>query len=129
GLDVSVVPEVLKVERPRNPEHGDYASNVAMQIAKRVGRAPRELASGIVDLLGRAEGVAAAEVAGPGFVNIRLGVAAQGAIVARALEQGDSYGTADALGGRNVNLEFVSANPTGPIHLGGTRWAAVGDAL
>lgn len=129
GLDASVVPEMLKVERPRNPEHGDYASNVAMQIGKKVGRAPRDLASAIVAVLERTDGVAAADVAGPGFINIRLGVAAQGAIVTRALEQGAGYGAADLLGGQRVNLEFVSANPTGPIHLGGTRWAAVGDAL
>ncbi len=129
GLDVSVVPEALTVERPRNPEHGDYASNIAMQIAKKVGRPPRQLAELIVAELGEADGIAAAEIAGPGFINIRLGAAAQGAIVERVLDQGSGYGAGDASSGRRINLEFVSANPTGPIHLGGTRWAAVGDAL
>ncbi|GAA4812868.1 arginine--tRNA ligase [Tomitella cavernea] len=129
GLDVSVVPETLSVERPRNPEHGDYASNIAMQIAKKVGRPPRALAESIVAELGAADGIAAAEIAGPGFINIRLGAAAQGAIVERVLEQQADYGTDRALAGSRINLEFVSANPTGPIHLGGTRWAAVGDAL
>ncbi|WP_182359930.1 arginine--tRNA ligase [Tomitella gaofuii] len=129
GLDVSFVPATLSVERPRNPEHGDYASNIAMQIAKKVGRPPRALAESIVAELAAADGIAAAEIAGPGFINIRLGAAAQGAIVERVLEQQAGYGTGRALAGSRINLEFVSANPTGPIHLGGTRWAAVGDAL
>src|SRR5699024_4536281 len=103
--------------------------NIAMRIAKKAGRPPRELAEAIAGFLVEADGVAAAEVAGPGFINIRLGAAAQGAIVARVLERGEAYGTGAALAGRRINLEFVSANPTGPIHLGGTRWAAVGDAL
>ncbi|WP_182348111.1 arginine--tRNA ligase [Tomitella gaofuii] len=129
GLDVSFVPATLSVERPRNPEHGDYASNIAMQIAKKVGRPPRALAESIVAELAAADGIAAAEIAGPGFINIRLGAAAQGAIVESVLEQQAGYGTGRALAGSRINLEFVSANPTGPIHLGGTRWAAVGDAL
>lgn len=128
-LDVSVVPESVTVERPRNPEHGDYASNIAMQIAKRVGRNPRELATQIAEALAAAAGIAGADVAGPGFINVRLAADAQGAIVAQVLEHGAAYGTAATLAGEKIDLEFVSANPTGPIHLGGTRWAAVGDAL
>ncbi len=128
-LDVSVVPETVTVERPRNPEHGDYASNIAMRIAKKAGRPPRELAEAIAGALAESDGIAGAEIAGPGFINIRLGAAAQGAIVARVLERGAAYGAGTALTGCRINLEFVSANPTGPIHLGGTRWAAVGDAL
>lgn len=129
GLDVSVLPETLTVERPRNPEHGDYATNIAMQVAKKVGTNPRELAGWIAEALTAADGIESAEIAGPGFLNIRLDKDAQGAIVVSVLEAGASYGSGDSLAGKKINLEFVSANPTGPIHLGGTRWAAVGDAL
>nr|WP_206037296.1 MULTISPECIES: arginine--tRNA ligase [unclassified Rhodococcus (in: high G+C Gram-positive bacteria)] len=129
GLDVSVLPETLTVERPRNPEHGDYATNVAMQVAKKAGVNPRELATWLAEALTAADGIDSAEVAGPGFLNIRLAADAQGAIVAKVLDENDAYGAGDDLAGKKINLEFVSANPTGPIHLGGTRWAAVGDAL
>ncbi|WP_067844722.1 arginine--tRNA ligase [Nocardia lijiangensis] len=129
GLDPAVLPDEVNVERPRNPEHGDYATNVAMQVAKKAGTNPRELATWLADALSATEGVSSAEVAGPGFLNIRLAAAAQGAIVQKVLAAGTSFGTADALAGTRINLEFVSANPTGPIHLGGTRWASVGDAL
>ncbi|NKS79631.1 arginine--tRNA ligase [Rhodococcus hoagii] len=129
GLDVSVLPATLTVERPRNPEHGDYASNVAMQVAKKAGANPRDLATWLAAALAASDGIDSAEVAGPGFLNIRLAADAQGAIVAKALESGAAYGAGDALAGKRINLEFVSANPTGPVHLGGTRWAAVGDAL
>lgn len=129
GLDPAVLPDEVTVERPRNPEHGDYATNVAMRVAKPAGVNPRELAGWLADALGAAEGIEAAEVAGPGFLNIRLAAAAQGAIVRKILAAGEAYGRAEALAGTKINLEFVSANPTGPIHLGGTRWASVGDAL
>lgn len=129
GLDTGVLPEQVTVERPRNPEHGDYATNVALQVAKKVGMAPRELAEALATELAAADGVDTAEVAGPGFLNLRLAADAQGEIVRRVLGSGDAFGRGDALAGRKINLEFVSANPTGPIHLGGTRWAAVGDAL
>ncbi|MGW5313477.1 arginine--tRNA ligase [Nocardia thailandica] len=129
GLDSSVLPEQVTVERPRNPEHGDYATNVAMQVAKRAGTNPRELAGWLAEALSAADGIDLADVAGPGFLNIRLAKSAQGAIVAEILAEGPAFGTADTLAGRKVNLEFVSANPTGPVHLGGTRWASVGDAL
>ncbi|MBF6219627.1 arginine--tRNA ligase [Nocardia abscessus] len=129
GLDPAVLPDEVTVERPRNPEHGDYATNVAMQVAKRAGTKPRDLATWLAAALADADGVAAAEVAGPGFLNIRLAASAQGAIIERVLAAGAAYGTADTLKGTRINLEFVSANPTGPVHLGGTRWASVGDAL
>ncbi|UVE95751.1 arginine--tRNA ligase [Dietzia sp. B32] len=129
GADTSVVPETVTVERPRNPEHGDYATNVALQLAKKVGSAPRDLAQDLATALVQDPGVASAEIAGPGFLNIRLDSGAQGSLVATVLDKGEEYGNGDAMAGRRVNLEFVSANPTGPIHLGGTRWAAVGDAL
>ncbi|MGN5239523.1 MULTISPECIES: arginine--tRNA ligase [unclassified Rhodococcus (in: high G+C Gram-positive bacteria)] len=128
-LDASVLPATLTVERPRNPEHGDYATNVAMQVAKKVGVNPRDLATWLAEALTAADGIDSADVAGPGFLNIRLAADAQGAIVAKVLGERDAYGNADILAGKKINLEFVSANPTGPIHLGGTRWAAVGDAL
>ncbi|WP_159839224.1 arginine--tRNA ligase [Nocardia sp. CY41] len=129
GLDPAVLPDEVTVERPRNPEHGDYATNVAMQVAKRAGTKPRDLATWLADALAADDGIAAAEVAGPGFLNIRLAASAQGAIIERVLAAGAAYGTAEALKGTRINLEFVSANPTGPVHLGGTRWASVGDAL
>ncbi|MGW0172228.1 arginine--tRNA ligase [Rhodococcus sp. NPDC003322] len=128
-LDASVLPATLTVERPRNPEHGDYASNVAMQVGKKAGVNPRDLATWLAEALTATDGIESAEVAGPGFLNIRLAAAAQGAIVAKAIAAGQSYGSSTAQAGKRINLEFVSANPTGPIHLGGTRWAAVGDAL
>ncbi|NLG55543.1 MAG: arginine--tRNA ligase [Rhodococcus sp.] len=128
-LDTSVLPETLTVERPRNPEHGDYATNVAMQVAKKVGTNPRELAGWLAEALTAVDGIESAEIAGPGFLNIRLAADAQGRIVEQVLAAGSEYGSGSALADTNINLEFVSANPTGPIHLGGTRWAAVGDAL
>ncbi|GAA2556444.1 arginine--tRNA ligase [Pseudonocardia hydrocarbonoxydans] len=129
GLDVSALPGDVGVERPRNPDHGDYSTNVAMRTAKKAGVAPRELATWLVDALGGRDGIASAEIAGPGFINLRLAADAQGAVVGEVLAAGESYGTGDELGARSINLEFVSANPTGPLHLGHTRWAAVGDAL
>jgi arginyl-tRNA synthetase len=128
-LDASALPATVTVERPRNPEHGDYATNLALQLAKKVGANPRELAGWLATALTEADGIASAEVAGPGFVNLRLDANAQGVIVDNVIAAGRTYGHSDALGGTNINLEFVSANPTGPIHIGGTRWSAVGDAL
>lgn len=129
GLDTAALPETVTVERPRNPEHGDYATNLALQVAKKVGANPRELAGWLAAALADADGIASAEVAGPGFVNLRIETSAQGQIVANVLAAATTYGNSKALDGKNINLEFVSANPTGPIHIGGTRWAAVGDAL
>ena len=128
-LDTSAVPEAVTVERPRNPEHGDYATNVALQVAKKVGLNPRELGQLLVDALGNHPAIASAEIAGPGFINLRLASDAQGQLVAQILEAGKAFGNSDLYAGKKINLEFVSANPTGPIHLGGTRWAAVGDSL
>ena len=128
-LDSSVLPETVTVERPRNPEHGDYATNVALQVAKKAGANPRELGGWLAGALADNDAVAEADIAGPGFINIRLAADAQGEIVAQILRAGTKYGSNDSFAGKTVNLEFVSANPTGPIHLGGTRWAAVGDSL
>ena len=129
GLDAAALPPVVTVERPRIAEHGDYASNLALQLGKKVGANPRELAGWLAEALARADGVASAEVAGPGFINLRLEASAQAEIVNTVIDAGAGFGSSDVLAGHNINLEFVSANPTGPIHIGGTRWAAVGDAL
>jgi arginyl-tRNA synthetase len=129
GLDLAALPADVGVERPRNPEHGDYATNVALRTAKKAGVAPRDLAGWLVEELTGKDGIASAEIAGPGFINLRLATDAQGGIVREVLAGGDAYGTGDELADRNANLEFVSANPTGPLHLGHARWAAVGDAL
>ncbi|MEC3980208.1 arginine--tRNA ligase [Amycolatopsis sp. H20-H5] len=129
GIDDAVLPEKVTIERPRNPEHGDYATNLALQVAKKAGLQPREFADALAEVLTGADGITVAEVAGPGFLNLRLAADAQGEVISQALAAGDSYGLGEAMAGVKINLEFVSANPTGPIHLGGTRWAAVGDAL
>ncbi len=119
----------LVLERPRSREHGDWSSNAALKLAKAVGANPRELAAEIAEALQHTEGVASVEVAGPGFINIRLEAAAAGALAKAIVDAGDAFGQGTVRAGEVINLEFVSANPTGPIHLGGTRWAAVGDAL
>ncbi|MBN3459436.1 arginine--tRNA ligase [Mycobacterium sp. DSM 3803] len=129
ALDTAALPDTVTVERPRNPEHGDYATNLALQLGKKVGVNPRELAGWLATALSSADGIAGADVAGPGFVNLRIEASAQGVIVTNVLTAGAGYGNSAELNGEKINLEFVSANPTGPIHIGGTRWAAVGDAL
>jgi arginyl-tRNA synthetase len=123
------VPATVVVERPKVREHGDYATNVALQLAKKAGRPPRELANLLAERLGDTEGIAAVEVAGPGFLNIRVDAGAQGAVAATIVAAGASYGHTETLAGRRFNVEFISANPTGPLHLGHTRWAVVGDAI
>ncbi|HEX7351311.1 arginine--tRNA ligase [Brachybacterium sp.] len=119
----------ITVERPRDRAHGDWSTNAAMKFAKRLGMNPRELAQEIVGGLSHVDGIASADVAGPGFVNIRLDTASAGRLAKTIVDAGPDYGRGDAFAGQKINLEFVSANPTGPIHLGGTRWAAVGDSL
>ncbi len=128
ALDPNDIGEV-RVERPRQREHGDWATNVAMQVAKKAGQNPREFATALVARLSHAEGIASAEVAGPGFINVRVDAGAAGQLAKFIVDLGDEYGSGDSLWGKTINVEFVSANPTGPIHLGGTRWAAVGDSL
>jgi len=123
------VPEEITVDRPRSRDHGDYATPVALKLGKIAGRPPREIAALIGRYLEQAPGIDSVEVAGPGFLNITLHTAAAGALVGQIVQVGDDYGRGSALQGRRVNLEFVSANPTGPVHIGGARWAAVGDAL
>jgi arginyl-tRNA synthetase len=128
--DLAVTPPTqVTVERPRVREHGDYATNVALRLAGQARRPPREVAELIAARLREHEGVATVEVAGPGFLNIRLAEGALGTIARTVVEAGSRYGHTDTLAGQRINLEFVSANPTGPVHLGGVRWAAVGDAM
>ena len=127
--DTSVGLEDVVLERPRNRDHGDWASNIAMKLAKPLGANPRDLAAEIAAALAAADGVASVDVAGPGFINITLDAAAAGALARAIVEAGADYGTGDLYSGVTINLEFVSANPTGPIHIGGVRWAAVGDSL
>jgi arginyl-tRNA synthetase len=123
------VPDDVVVERPRNPEHGDYATNVALRLAKAAGRPPREVAELLAAELRATGGISRVDVAGPGFLNITLAKAALGRIAVQAVTADAAYGRTDVLAGERINLEFVSANPTGPVHIGSTRWAAVGDAL
>ncbi len=122
-------PAEVVVERPRSRDHGDYATNVALQLAKRAGLPPRDLAGMIAERLSGSEGVASVDIAGPGFLNIRVTADAQGVLAAQVVAAGSSYGTSQTLAGTRFNVEFISANPTGPLHLGHTRWAVVGDAI
>ncbi|RRC94955.1 arginine--tRNA ligase [Schaalia canis] len=129
ALDPADIPDPVKVERPRNRDHGDWATNIAMQLAKKSGMNPRDFATVLADLLGAHEGIDAVEIAGPGFINIRLAAASAGELARTIVESGSDYGTNSSMAGTHINLEYVSANPTGPVHLGGARWAAVGDSL
>jgi arginyl-tRNA synthetase len=121
------------LERPRDPSHGDVACNVAMQIAKALKKNPRELAQAIVSSLlshpSRAALIESADIAGPGFINLRLTAGAKQAVVAVVMEQKDTYGRSAGGAGSRVVVEFVSANPTGPLHVGHGRQGALGDAL
>ena len=128
ALSAAEIPDP-RVERPRNRDHGDWSTNVAMQLAKKAGTKPRDLAELLVPRLEALDGVASVEVAGPGFLNIRLDAASAGELARSIVEAGEAYGRNDSLSGQHINLEYVSANPTGPVHLGGARWAAVGDSL
>lgn len=119
----------VRVERPRARAHGDWSTNIAMQLAKKAGLAPRDLAEILAAELRKESGIAKVEVAGPGFLNIYLQAAAAGELARSIVEAGAAYGTSTANKGQTINLEYVSANPTGPIHIGGARWAAVGDSL
>ena len=123
------IPTSLTLERPKNRDHGDYATSIALALSKPSGIAPRKIAEIIVAGLQVREDIAALEIAGPGFVNITLDKSSQGGVIANILTAGKSFGYGNKLNGIAINLEFISANPTGPLHLGHTRWAAVGDAL
>lgn len=125
----SELPTDVVIERPKNREHGDWATNVAMQLSAKFGLNPRAFAELLASELTSAEGVEKVDIAGPGFINITLSAAAAGELAKSIVEAGVAFGRGTDLAGVKLNLEFVSANPTGPIHMGGTRWAAVGDSL
>lgn len=128
-VSLELAPEAVTLERPKLRDHGDWASSIALRIAKPLGANPRDLAGELAAGLAAVDGVASAEVAGPGFINIRLDAAAAGSLARSIVEAGSDYGRSDSLAGRVINLEFVSANPTGPLHIGHTRWAALGDSI
>ena len=128
-LGEGALPAEVVVERPKNRDHGDWATNVAMQLAGKFGMNPRAFAELLSAELSKVVGVEKVDIAGPGFINLTLSAAAAGELAKAIVEAGDAFGLGTDLAGISMNLEFVSANPTGPIHLGGTRWAAVGDSL
>ncbi|GAB3032531.1 arginine--tRNA ligase [Parafrigoribacterium mesophilum] len=125
----ALVPAEIALERPKNREHGDWAANIAMKLARPLGARPRELAEEFASGIRAIDGVASVDVAGPGFINITLDAAAAGRLAETIVDRGDAYGRNDTLAGQTMNLEFVSANPTGPLHIGHTRWAALGDSI
>jgi arginyl-tRNA synthetase len=127
-LSLQSRPEI-RVERPKNREHGDWSTNVAMQVAKPAGLAPRAVAELLVPRLAAIPGITKVDIAGPGFLNVTLEAAAAGELARTILTEGDGYGRTEVLKGLNINVEFISANPNGPLHLGHARWAAVGDAI
>jgi arginyl-tRNA synthetase len=129
ALDPVLVPDEITVERPRNPEHGDYATNIALQLAKPAGTNPRVVADLVAVRLRDVAGIAEVDIAGPGFLNITLDAATLGELARSVVVAGETYGRIDRYAGQRFNVEFISANPTGPLHLGHTRWAAVGDAI
>jgi arginyl-tRNA synthetase len=129
GDFAGTAPADVVVDRPKNPDHGDYATNIALRLAKPAGRPAREVAEAIAARLRAADGIAKVDVAGPGFLNLTLAADTLGAAARQIVEAGATYGRSAALAGQRINLEFVSANPTGPVHLGHTRWAALGDSL
>ena len=128
-LPAGDLPSAASVERPKNRDHGDWATNIAMQSATGFGMNPRELAQALLVELSLVSGIEKVEIAGPGFINITLSKAAAGELAKQIVLAGKDYGKGEIYSGLKMNLEFVSANPTGPIHIGGTRWAAVGDSL
>ena len=123
------VPAEVTIERPRQKGHGDYATNVALQLAKKAGTNPRALGELLAVRLRETDGIGGVEVAGPGFLNVSVEAGAQGQVAAQVVAAGAGYGHTDTLAGQRINVEFISANPTGPLHLGHTRWAVLGDAI
>ena len=129
GEITATAPDSITLDRPKNRDHGDYATSIALQLAKSAGKQPREVAEILKGAISKLPGVSSVDIAGPGFINITLNRSNQAELVRTILVAGKSYGRGSALNGVSINLEFISANPTGPLHLGHTRWAAVGDAL
>ncbi len=128
-LNPNEVPSAVTVERPKNREHGDWATNVAMQLAKPARTNPRTVAEALASRLRAQPGIVSVDIAGPGFLNLTIQASAAAELVRAICEMGADYGRGSACAGQRINVEFISANPTGPLHLGHTRWAAVGDAI
>lgn len=128
-LVAAEIPDSVVIERPKSRDHGDWATNVAMQLSARFDLKPRQFAELLGAELEKVESISKVDIAGPGFINITLSAAAAGELAKAIVEADSAFGTSKELAGVKMNLEFVSANPTGPIHIGGTRWAAVGDSL
>ena len=129
GVFTADIPAEVRVERPKNRDHGDWSTNIALQLAKPAGMPPRDLATSLAERLRALDGIAAVDVAGPGFLNITLDAASAGELARNIVESGTAYGKNDSEAGHTINLEFISANPTGPLHIGHTRWAALGDSM
>lgn len=129
AITLAELPTTVAVERPRSKEHGDYATNLALQLAKKAGLNPRDFAALLAAELETSDGIAKVDIAGPGFLNITVEAGAQGKVAADIVAAGQSYGRSEVLKGHKINVEFISANPTGPLHLGHTRWAVLGDAI
>ena len=129
GITLTVSESDVALERPKNKNHGDWATSIALKIAKSFDKNPRELATELAHRLLTVSGVAAVDVAGPGFINITIDAGVAGELLATIVSAGDRYGWSDDLANETINVEFVSANPTGPLHIGHTRWAALGDSL
>jgi arginyl-tRNA synthetase len=128
-LSQADIPAEIVVERPKNLDHGDWATNIAMQLGKKAGLNPRAAAEILQPFLAQLPGVDGIDIAGPGFINLRLSAASQGELALDIIAKGNAFGRGNKLAGKKINVEFISANPTGPLHLGHTRWAAVGDAI
>ena len=128
-LGAAELPAEVVIERPKNRDHGVWATNAAMQLAGKFGMNPRAFAELLAPEIESLDGVSKVDIAGPGFINITFSAAAAGEAAKTIVEAGAAFGRGTDMAGIKLNLEFVSANPTGPIHLGGTRWAAVGDSL
>ena len=129
AIAASIVDSDVALERPKNRDHGDWATSIALKVAKRVDMNPRDVAQELHAALSAIAGIKAVDIAGPGFLNITLDASAAGEIARTIITAGDTFGHNDTLAGQSINLEFVSANPTGPLHIGHTRWAGLGDSI
>jgi len=129
AIAASIVDADVALERPKNRDHGDWATSIALKVAKRVDRNPRDVAQDLHSALSAIAGIKTIDIAGPGFLNITLDAAAAGEIARSIVTAGKTFGHNDTLAGQSINLEFVSANPTGPLHIGHTRWAGLGDSI
>ena len=129
AVAAEITDTMVALERPKNRDHGDWATSIAMKVATRVDMNPRDVAAELHAALSAIAGIKSVDIAGPGFLNITLDAAAAGEIARTIVTMGAAFGHNDTLGGQSINLEFVSANPTGPLHIGHTRWAGLGDSI